>query len=236
MERTMKKSAYMPRTDEGKFLWLNNFAGKLQNHAATLGISQEQITAVQNDMQMMNYMINEVNRMKNGLAERVGYKDILISGNGSEPQAPAPVYQNVAPPTVVPFGIISRVSRLVRHIKSHENYNEAIGNDLGVIGSDSDESISDMKPLLNVKLHAGKPVVEWKKGHADSIDLYVNRGDGRGYVYLANDMSPHYTDEFPLPADSKMLEWRYKGIYRIKDEQVGMFSDEVGILVKKEVE
>lgn len=232
----MKKSKYLPGTDEGKVIWLNNFAGKLQNHAATLGISQEQITSVQNDAQMISYIVNEVNRFKNGLAERVGYKDILVNGNGSEPPAPAPVYQNIAPPTVVPFGVITRVSRMVKHIKSSENYNDAIGNDLGVIGSESDERTADMKPLLNVRLHAGKPVIEWKKGQADSIDLYVNRGDGRGYTYLANDMSPDYTDELALPPDAKMAEWKYKGIYRIKDEQVGTFSDEVAVIVKKEVD
>jgi hypothetical protein len=232
----MKKSKYMPGTDEGKVIWLNNFAAKLQNHAATLGISQEQITSVQNDAQMISYIVNEVNRFKNGLGERVGYKDMLVYGNGSEPPAPAPVYQNTSPPAVVPFGVIARVSRMVRHIKSSENYNDAIGNDLGVIGSESDENTADMKPLLNVRLHAGKPVIEWKKGQADSIDIYVNRGDGRGYIYLANDMSPHYTDEFALPPDTKMGEWKYKGIYRIRDEQVGTFSDEVSVIVKKEVD
>ena len=232
----MKKGKYMPGSDEGKVIWLNNFAGKLHNHASTLGVSQDQITAVQNDAQMMSYMVNEVNRFKNGLAERVGYKDILISGNGSEPQAPAPVYQNIAPPTVVPFGIMTRISRLVKHLKSSENYNDAIGNDLGIIGSETEERMADLKPNIKVSIQAGKPVVQWKKGNADSLDIYVDRGDGKGFVYLANDMSPNFTDENPMPSDKKIAEWKYRAIYRVLDEQVGAFSDEVSIIVKKEVE
>ena len=232
----MAKEPYLPRTDEGKVLWLNNLSQKLPNHAAVLGVSQEQITAIQNDAQMLGFMVNEVNRFKNGLAERVGYKDILMNGNNGETPAPVPVYQNLAPPTVVPFGLLTRLRRIVNHIKSSQNYNDSIGQDLGVIGSEADERTAELKPVLKVTLSAGKPVVEWKKGKADSIDIYVDRGDGRGYSYLANDMSPHYTDTFMLAPEQKMAEWKYRAIYRIKDEQVGSFSDEVSVAVKREVE
>lgn len=50
----MAKNFYLPGTDDAKAIWLNNFASKLSNHAATLRISNDMITSVQNDANMYN--------------------------------------------------------------------------------------------------------------------------------------------------------------------------------------
>lgn len=50
----------------------------------------------------------------------------------------------------------------------------------------------------------------WKKGNADSIDLYVDRGDGKSFVYLANDTNQNYTDTTQLADGMNMNEWKYK--------------------------
>ena len=231
----MAKQFYLPLTEEAKVTWLNNLASKLPNHSATLGISTETVTSVQKDAAMFSYMINLVNSFKAGLSERVSYKDIIKNAPEGTAVGPVPVFNHIAPPTVVPAGIFIRVRRLVKNIKSNPNYNESIGNDLGIIGAETDEAILEMKPVLKVKLSAGKPEIIWKKGNADSIDLYVDRGDGKSYVYLANDSAPNYTDTAILSNGANVSEWKYKGIYRIKDEQVGQFSDEISVVVKKEV-
>ena len=231
----MAKQFYLPLTEEAKVTWLNNLASKLPNHSATLGISTETVTSVQKDAAMFSYMINLVNSFKAGLSERVSYKDIIKNAPEGTAVGPVPVFNHIAPPTVVPAGIFIRVRRLVKNIKSNPNYNDSIGNDLGIIGAETDEAILEMKPVLKVKLSAGKPEIIWKKGNADSIDLYVDRGDGKSYVYLANDSAPNYTDTAILSNGAKVSEWKYKGIYRIKDEQVGQFSDEISVVVKKEV-
>lgn len=192
--KTMPKQFYLPVTDEGKMTWLNNLAVKLPNHAATFGISTETVTSVQNDANMFSYMINLVNSFKAGLGERVGYKDIIKNGPEGTAIGSVPVFNNTAPPTVVPAGIFIRLRRLIRNIKSNNNYNESIGSDLGVIGAETDEITLEMKPVLKIKMVAGKPEIIWKKGNADSIDLYVDRGDGKSFVYLANDSNPNYTD------------------------------------------
>ena len=60
------------------------------------------------------------------------------------------------------------------------------------------------------------------------IELQVDR-DGNGYVFLANDTTPGYTDTAPFPA--ALATWKYRGIYRVGDAQVGVWSPEVGITV-----
>lgn len=231
----MAKTHYVPASDEGKMTWLNNFASKISVHAPVLGISQQLVTSVQNDMQMFTYMVNVTNSFKAGLSEIVGYKDILKNGNENMPLNPVPVFNNTPPPTLVPAGIFRRVSKLIMTIKGNPNYNESIGEDLGIIGTEQSRDTMEMKPVLKIRTEAGKPRIIWKKGDADSLDIYVDRGDNKGFVYLANDFSPDYTDNTPLSGESRTAEWRYKAIYRLKDEQVGSFSDEVSVTVKKEI-
>ena len=54
-------------------------------------------------------------------------------------------------------------------------------------------------------------------------------GDGKGYGLLAYDTTPNYTDTAPLPATP--VKWKYKGIYRVGDQRVGLWSNEVSITV-----
>jgi hypothetical protein len=59
----------------------------------------------------------------------------------------------------------------------------------------------------------------------DSLELWVDRGDGKGFVFLAIDTVPGYTDTAALPAPGASAVWKYKGIYRESDAQVGQWSD-----------
>jgi hypothetical protein len=184
---------------------------------------------------MFSYIVNLVNAFRSGLSERVGYKDILINRTDGSPLTPVPVFNNTPAPTVVPAGIFKRIGKLVQNIKSKQRYNDSIGGNLGIIGAERDRETLDMKPILKVKTEAGNPVIVWKKGKADSLDIYVDRSDNKGFVYLANDAVPDFTDKTELNGTDKVMEWKYKAIYRVKDEQVGSFSDEVSVMVKKEV-
>jgi hypothetical protein len=89
-----------------------------------------------------------------------------------------------------------------------------------------------MKPTLKGGLDAVIPLVKWEKGDADSIDIFVDRNDGKGFIFLANDSQPDYIDTFPI---STTATWEYKGIYKIADDHVGEYSDGIAITVTKQV-
>jgi hypothetical protein len=57
----------------------------------------------------------------------------------------------------------------------------------------------------------------------------VDRADAKGFVDLAYDTTPGYTDTQPLPAAP--VKWKYRAIWRVGDEQVGLWSEEVSITV-----
>ena len=63
----------------------------------------------------------------------------------------------------------------------------------------------------------------------DMIELQVDRGVGKGFIMLAYDTTPGYTGNQPLPATP--TKWTYRGIYRIADKQVGLWSKPVSVTV-----
>lgn len=120
-------------------------------------------------------------------------------------------------------------SRITARIKSSRNYTEAIGQALGLVGSIKSIDPSSWKPELTATLEANHPQIAWPKGHADSLEIMVDRGDDKGFVPLTITTSPRYSDTSPVPAHAAV--WHYKGIYRLKDEQVGQWSNVQSIAV-----
>ena len=57
----------------------------------------------------------------------------------------------------------------------------------------------------------------------------MDRADGKGFLLLAQDTTPGYTDSTPLPATP--AKWTYKAIFRVGDQRVGQWSDEVSLIV-----
>jgi len=84
--------------------------------------------------------------------------------------------------------------------------------------------------ILTVTLQAAHPNVGWVKQGMDGLEILVDRGTGT-FAFLAFDTIPDYLDTAALPAPGASAVWKYKAIYRLGDEQVGQWSDEVRISV-----
>ena len=106
-----------------------------------------------------------------------------------------------------------------------------MGQDLGIIGAEQTVDYTSLKPGLQTTLQAGHPIISWRKQGMDSLELWVDRGDGKGFVFLAIDTVPCYTDTAALPAPGASAVWKYKGIYIQADQRVGQWSDVVSIPV-----
>ena len=138
------------------------------------------------------------------------------------------------PPTSVPEGIFDRVSKLAARIKASVNYTDNMGSDLGIVSAITTVDVDTLQPNISIKLDAGRPHLKWTKEYADALDLYVDRGDGLGFVLLGRLMRNEYIDINTLPATKVIDEWHYKGIYVIADEQVGLYGKVSSITVKKQ--
>ena len=71
--------------------------------------------------------------------------------------------------------------------------------------------------------------IGWTKHGMDGIELQVDRGTG--FVFLAIDTLPGYTDTASMPAAGQSALWKYKAIYHQGDDRVGQWSDVVSIPV-----
>jgi hypothetical protein len=106
------------------------------------------------------------------------------------------------------------------------------GEALGIEGpAQSGADFSTFKPALKLDRSGGQVLVRWgwlgQNAFLDMIELHVDRGSGFGA--LAYDTTPDYTDTTPFPTTARKLT--YKAIYRVGDQRVGQWSDEVGITV-----
>ena len=224
----MAKSFYLPRADKARAIWLNNFAAKFAAIAATLGFTPAEVTAVNDDATMFNYVMNLIATFTSEKEERVEYKNMLRSGNigssmGTFPTMPA----IAAPPAAVPAGIFPRIAQTVQRIKNHPDYTDALGHDLGIIGAEQTIDTSTMKPVLKLVFKGGDWEVQWKKENADAVRIESDN-DGTGFKFLAIDTVPDYTDTTPITAAGAR---KYRAMYIINDELVGQWSDVVSITV-----
>jgi hypothetical protein len=140
------------------------------------------------------------------------------------PRAAAPVQTALAVPQSLRGAL--RNSALALHIKKHLAYTEAMGQDLGIIGAEQTIEHTSLKSVLQITLQSGRPIIIWRKQGMDSLELWVDRGDGKGFVFLAIDSVPGYTDTATLRGGTS-AGWKPKGSYRESDEQAGQWSDVV---------
>ena len=231
----MTNKSYIPSSDADKGLWLNNFNVKLPVHATILGITPAELTSVQHDNAMFQYVISIMEVYRQYLSNLTGYKNMLKHAVAQQHIGTMPVLPTLAAaPTNVPEGVFDRIGKLVMRIKSSTGYTDNIGSDLGIIApTTSTVDVDGMQPDISIKLDVGRPHLKWVKGHSDALDLYVDRNDGTGFNLLGRLLKTEYIDVTNLDATKIFDEWKYKGIYVISDTQVGLYSKVTSVDVKK---
>ena len=228
-------SYYLPSSDPGKAEFLDNLALKIGGYETLLGLTTEDVTSVQDDAAMFRYVLDMQEAYKTFKQDLTKYKNMLRDG-APGPLGPIPVGPVMpSPPTLVDKNIFKRIRKLVDRIKAAPAYNNAIGEDLGIVGDEQTPDILGLKPDLKSRLEAGRVLIMWTKGHTEGIDIYVDRQDGAGFVFLATDTKPNYLDTHVLPEGVESAVYEYKAIYRIDDEQVGQFSDPIRVTVTKQL-
>src|SRR5665213_2136541 len=226
----MSKSYYLPADDNGKAAWLNNLAGKLPTYSAALGLAAADAASVTADAAFFTYALNAQTQVAAYAQQWTAYKNSARSGNASAlgDLPVAPVLPAPAPALVAP-GIFGRATALAARIKVASGYTDSIGQALQLIGAEHPVDPANLKPVLAVALAAGKVDIGWTKQGMDGIEIQVDRGTG--FVFLAVDTIPNYTDTAPLPAAGQSALCKYKAIYLQADQRAGQWSDVVSIPV-----
>ncbi len=225
----MPKNAFMPRDDSGKANLLEHLAATLPRYASILNISDADLATLNADSAGFGYTLRRHLEARSNSHNWTARKNhVRDGGNGNIDWPAATNVSNETPPVVTP-GVIPRLSTLVASIKSHKNYTEEIGQDLRLVGASHVVDVDTWKPVLKAQNKVGHPVLGWNKGDTSALEILADRNDGKGFVFFTISTEVTATDNAPLP-DSASI-WKYKAIYRLRDLQVGQWSDVLSIPV-----
>jgi hypothetical protein len=235
--KTMKKNNFFPMRQGDQITWFTNFGGKIAGHAAALGLSPAQIAAIVADCLWMVYVLKDW--LPATRKWSLSCTDALIeaqSGSGTAVQV-LPVFTApalVAPTVAVLPGAQARIFTAVQAIKEGGKCTPAIGDDLGILGSDKlPPDLTGVQPVIDASISGHQVFIKWGWGglgaYLDMCELQVDRNDGKGFVLLAYDTTPGYTDTQPFPAVKTI--WTYRAIYHVGEAQVGVWSNAVSLPV-----
>ena len=230
----MAKTDYIQTNDEAFNAQQQSFQSGIGNYAAVINLTTAQIAGQAADAAYFDYTLKCLNIMANTAQQWTAWKNLERAG-GNPPASGAPVAPTL--PTAVPAvapGIEARFRALVKLIKANPNYNESIGQALGIEGAvATGPNLATVQPVIDAVISGNHVNVKWGWGgnsaFLDICELQVDRGDGKGFGLLAFDTTPGYTDTQPFPAAP--ATWTYRAIYRVGDSQVGVWSQSVSVTV-----
>ncbi len=146
----MPRNAYYPARESQQIVFLSNLYAKLPVHAEALGITNDQLKAILDDISYYLWVLQiwYPAIQKNAL-EATAYKVIIATGTPDQIR-PRPVhvsFENI--PDERPPGTLTRILNQIQRIKLADGYSESVGRDLGIIGSEKTAIHSD--PQLTLK-------------------------------------------------------------------------------------
>jgi hypothetical protein len=222
---------FIKRNDEQFALQLGNFSSKIGDYAALFNLTPEEVVQAEKDAAFFNWVVNNLPKVETYKQNWFNFKRIARVGEGNvvENTVPnPPVFESM--PGLVPPNIQSRFAMLAKRIKAHQNYTTAIGENLGIEGSEQQRAATeDVQPLLKATMSGGKVIIEWKKYNYEGI--VIEKDTGNGFTVLDKDIHPNFTDNSALPPQGQSALWRYRAMYFLKDERIGDWSDIVSIAV-----
>jgi hypothetical protein len=136
--------------------------------------------------------------------------------------------------TAVVPGAQDRLFALVQVIKKSGKCTDAIAADSGILGREATApDLSTVSPVISAKVSGSQVDIKWgwnaNSEWSSACELQEDRGDGKGFVLLAIDTTPNYTDTAPFPATR--TSWSCRVIYRVDAAQVGQWSRTVSVTV-----
>jgi hypothetical protein len=232
----MAKSDYMPNDDGGKATLFVRFRDNIGQYLAALGIPAADPDIVQQaaDATRFRAIVDFCGNVQNAAQGWTAEKNYERDGGNTAPAGQTVPALPPGFPPAVPPGIVTRFRALVQRIKAANGYTVPMGQALGLEGAaQTGPDMALIQAILTLTLQGNAVLVGWGwqgfSAFLDMLEIQVDRGDGKGFVFLTYDTTPNYTDTFPLPATP--TKWKYRAIYRVGDAQVGVWSNEVSITV-----
>lgn len=221
----------LPRTDTELALWLTNFSTSFAVHAAALGFTAADVSAVNADAAMLNYVVGELlPTYKSAFQARTAFKNRVVSGPVTATAATLPPLPATGTaPAAVPPGILPRLRNLVQRIQLSPGYTEDIGLDLGINDAGGGgPSAPDSTPKPSVRARSTGPgtvQIDFSKEKSDGVLVESLREGDDGWQSLGLDSYSPYIDDRPPKVAGKPEMRQYRVRYMLRDQPTGEWSD-----------
>lgn len=131
--------------------WFLNFFNKFSQVATSLGFTAADVTAVENDNQVMQFLSDTVVQLE-AYEEAVKQYRIVITEQPIGKNTPEfPANPSFTLPIEVPTGIFERLNDLVDRIRVAPGYTDEIGALLGILPSSPDKPAPEtLKPVATI--------------------------------------------------------------------------------------
>ena len=227
-------NTYYPTRQADQGIWLRNFRNKLAAYAAALGLSAAQVASILADADWLIYLLGTwLGALRTWAPACTAYLRIMETGKGTPD---LPTFATPHPGAAVPVaaGALTRIFALVQIIKLSPGCTAAVAKDLGITGgTPAAVDLSAIQPKISVRLNADHVEIGWGWGgyrnEVDMLEIQVDRADGKGWVLLAFDTTPDYTDTTPHP--TVLTAWKYRACFYLNDAPVGKWSSERSVAV-----
>jgi hypothetical protein len=203
----MAKNDYLPNTDGDFVTWLQNYKTQIAAVAATVGLTPADVTAIADD------------------CTAVQTKVAALAAKKAEQQAAT------ADKQATRKAVEKRVRALANRIKAHPNFTAALGQQLGVVGSEDTTDLTTAAPTLTAQaVAAGSVTIGFNKSVSSGVRILAKRGAEPAFGFLAVDTEAPYVDNRPnLSAGPETRQ--YQAQYLFGDDPVGLLSDVLVVTV-----
>lgn len=206
----MAKKDYLSRALDALDTWLTNFFELIDTIGVTLGLTPAQITEVKSRI--------------------TDFRDKYQAQTQQESDYKASVEATQASMKVC-ISDSGGVRDLVGKMKKHDDYTEALGETIGVIGEEHVPDTVSAKPVLKDKSEGGLVKVGFNIYEWDGVNIYRELDDGAGMIFIARDTDAPYYDTTPKLDPTKPEKRQYQAYFVDGDEQIGLPSDILTIIV-----
>ena len=194
---------FLTNNDPLLIVWLTNFETKIPTLGPPLGLAAGDITDLTTICSTTIEHIETVEVKKNEAQNAVTAKETYKKDQ-------MPVLRNA-----------------IRRLKTSADYTDAIGQELGVIGTDS--ALPD-KPGLKAKARVNDVELSFTKKGLDGVNVYARPKGTSPWTFLSRDTNSPYNDARPLANAATPETREYMCIGVVADEEVGTPSDIVSAI------
>ena len=224
-----RRLVWLPTTLEALAPWFSNFALKFAEFAAELGFTPADVTSVNNDALVVNWLLDAEQAFEANIVGFRKFRDETLFAEKGDAAPPFPLTVLPPQPATLTTAIIERLVNLVERIQLSDKYTGEIGAQLGILTT-TPEQIAPENWKPEIKANAapgGKIENSFVRGESDGILYEMQVGAETVWTEKARFFKSPGT--ITVNGDQPQTV-RLRARYLLDDEPVGQYSDIIQIV------